>query len=132
MLTIMQNVGIDNGWWATVLTVDNFIKTYGQKNEKTGKYSIPSSWLSAGSGTANAGMTVGAAVAGPIIAKIGRKWSTVVIVIIGLIGMVIQNAVPNYWGVMAGRTINAISMVCFLNRKHLLTPRAHFHNRESK
>ncbi|RFU23719.1 hypothetical protein B7463_g12619, partial [Scytalidium lignicola] len=109
------NFGIDNGWWATVLTVPNFIETYGEMNEKTGKYWIPSSWLSAGSGTANADMAVGAMLAGPVISKFGRRGSIVMIVVVGLIGMVIQNAVPNYWGVMAGRTINAVSMGIEIN-----------------
>lgn len=56
-------------------------------------------------------MAVGAMLAGPIVEKLGRRLSVLVIVVIGLVGMVIQNAVPNYWGVMAGRTVNAVSMV---------------------
>lgn len=105
------NFGIDNGWWATVLTVDDFKEEYGVWSETKQAFYFPSSWLSAGSGTANAGMAVGAMLAGPIVERLGRRLSVIVIVVIGLVGMVIQNAVPNYWGVMAGRTINSVSMV---------------------
>ena len=88
-------------------------------DEKTGTYSLPSSWQSAGSGTGNAGMAIGCIIASPLISRIGRKNTVLVILTIALIGMVIQNAVPNYWGIMVGRMINAISMV----RPFFLCPR---------
>jgi MFS family permease len=91
--------------------VTNFKQTYGVWEETKQAYAFPSIWLSAGSGTANAGMAIGCIIAGPIIERLGRRLTIVVIVIIGLIGMIIQNAVPSYWGIMAGRTVNAVSMV---------------------
>nr|KAK5450731.1 hypothetical protein LTR18_000747 [Exophiala xenobiotica] len=109
------NFGIDNGWWATALTVTNFKQTYGVWDETKQAYAFPSTWLSAGSGTANAGMAIGCMIAGPIIERLGRRLTIVVIVIIGLIGMIIQNAVPSYWGIMAGRTVNAVSMGIEIN-----------------
>ncbi|CAK7240812.1 MAG: hypothetical protein STHCBS139747_002260 [Sporothrix thermara] len=104
------NFGFDNGWWGTLIALPQFINRFGVLDEKTGTYSLPSSWQSAGSGTGNAGMAIGCIIASPLISRIGRKNTVLVILTIALIGMVIQNAVPNYWGIMVGRMINAISM----------------------
>lgn len=89
--------------------MQQFINRFGK--EVDGKKILPSSWLSAGSGTGNAGMAIGCIIAGPICRTLGRRWTVIVIVAIALIGMIIQNAVPSYWGIMVGRMINAISMV---------------------
>ncbi|EXJ91450.1 hypothetical protein A1O1_04562 [Capronia coronata CBS 617.96] len=109
------NFGIDNGWWAAVITIDDFIETFGRWDPVKQKYTLPSSWLSAGSGTANAGMALGAFAAGPIIKKLGRRLSVVVIVAIALLGMILQISIHSYWGIMAGRTINSFSMGIEIN-----------------
>ncbi|KAL2848406.1 general substrate transporter [Aspergillus pseudoustus] len=100
------NFGFDNGWWACVLPLDAFIRYYAPP----GATQIPSSWQSAGTGTANAGLVLGCLIAGAIGNKLGRKRSIVLLVIIALLGMVIQNAIQNYWAVMVGRMVNAMSM----------------------
>lgn len=77
-----------------------------------GEKVLPSSWQSAGSVTGNAGMVIGCVIAGPLISRIGRKKNTVLAIIaIALVGMLMQKVIPNYWGVMVGRMVNAISMV---------------------
>jgi SP family sugar:H+ symporter-like MFS transporter len=50
-------------------------------------------------------------VAGPIIERLGRRYTVGVICALAFTGMTISNAVPSYWGVMAGRIINGVSMV---------------------
>ncbi|KAL4879706.1 general substrate transporter [Aspergillus karnatakaensis] len=100
------NFGFDNGWWACVLPLEAFISYYAPP----GSESIPSTWQSAGTGTANAGLVIGCMIAGACGNKLGRKWSIVLLVAIALVGMVIQNAIKSYWAVMAGRMVNAISM----------------------
>ncbi|KAL5338970.1 general substrate transporter [Aspergillus crustosus] len=100
------NFGFDNGWWACVLPLEAFIDYYAPP----GSTSIPSSWQSTGSGTANAGLVIGCLIAGVCGRRLGRKWSIVLLVVIALVGMVIQNAIQSYWAVMAGRMVNAISM----------------------
>ncbi|KAL3460121.1 general substrate transporter [Aspergillus heterothallicus] len=100
------NFGFDNGWWACVLPLDAFIRHYAPP----GSTEIPSTWQSAGTGTANAGLVIGCLIAGAIGNKLGRKWSIILLVTIALIGMVIQNAIQSYWAVMVGRMVNAMSM----------------------
>lgn len=92
-----------------MVTVPKFIKDRGHCVD--GKCTIPSSWLSAGSGTPNAGLAIGAIIAGPVIERLGRRYTVGAICTLAFIGMIIQNAVPSYWGVMAGRIINGVSMV---------------------
>ncbi|KAF2166745.1 hypothetical protein M409DRAFT_22799 [Zasmidium cellare ATCC 36951] len=104
------NFGFDNGWWSSVLTVQEFADYYGPPSTTGESRAIPSSWQSAGSGTANAGMVIGCLIAGAVGRKIGRRWSIVLLVVIALMGMVIQNVIHSFWAVMAGRMVNAISM----------------------
>lgn len=106
----MLTLGTDNGWWSSVLTLQEFADYYGPPSRNGEPKSIPSSWLSAGSGTANAGMVIGCLIAGAVGKLIGRRWSIVLLVTIALIGMVIQNVIHSFWAVMAGRMVNAISM----------------------
>ncbi|RDW91049.1 hypothetical protein BP5796_02214 [Coleophoma crateriformis] len=106
----MSNFGFDNGWWASVISLQQFADRFGVYDPSTGKNILPSSWQSAGSGTGNAGLAIGCIIAGPIISKIGRKYTVLVIIAFALTGMLIQNVVPSFWGVMVGRMINSISM----------------------
>lgn len=56
-------------------------------------------------------MVIGCIIAGPLISRIGRRNTVLVIIAIALIGMLMQNVIPSFWGVMVGRMVNAISMV---------------------
>ena len=40
----------------------------------------------------------------------GRKITIVIVCVIALVGMTISSAINSYWGIMAGRLVNAISM----------------------
>ncbi|CAI6094856.1 unnamed protein product [Clonostachys chloroleuca] len=76
------------------------------KNERP----LPSTWLSAASGTPIAGWIIGCLLAGYLTSTFRRKMTIITICVVALIGMVIQAAVLNYWVLMAGRLINALSM----------------------
>ncbi|KAK4496206.1 hypothetical protein PRZ48_012186 [Zasmidium cellare] len=104
------NFGFDNGWWSSVLSLQQFANYYGPPSVNGEPKAIPSSWQSAGSGTAHAGMVIGCIIAGAVGRKIGRRWSIGLLVFIAWVGMVIQNVIHSFWAVMAGRMINAISM----------------------
>ncbi|KAK5127556.1 hypothetical protein LTR85_006896 [Meristemomyces frigidus] len=104
------NFGFDNNWWNCALSLQEFADYYGPPSKDGGPKTLPSSWQSAGSGTANAGMVIGCLIAGAIGRRVGRRMSIVVLVGIALVGMIIQNAIHSFWAVMAGRMINAISM----------------------
>lgn len=106
----MQNFGYDNNWWAGVNNMQSFIDDYGLKDGNAEHRTLPSSWLSAASGTPLAGWIIGCLVAGFLTRRVGRKWTIIVICIVALVGMVIQVAVKNFWALVAGRLINAFSM----------------------
>ncbi|KAH8896852.1 putative transporter [Thozetella sp. PMI_491] len=105
-----MNFGYDNNWWAGVITLPSFIEDYGQDNGPGKARTLPSSWLSAASGTPIAGWIIGCLLAGFLTKSLGRKWTIVIICVIALIGMILQAAVLNYWVLMTGRLINAFSM----------------------
>lgn len=107
---ILQNFGYDNNWWSGMITLHSFINAYGDKQGPGEDRILPSSWLSAASGTPIAGWIIGCLIAGFLTRSIGRKMTIVIICVIGLIGMIIQAAVVNYWALMIGRLINAFSM----------------------
>lgn len=94
-----------------MIALQQFADRFGVYDPSTGVNILPSSWQSAGSGTGNAGLAIGCIIAGPIISKIGRKYTVLVIIGFALTGMLIQNVVPSFWGIMVGRMINSISMV---------------------
>ncbi|KAI1846170.1 hypothetical protein JX266_007695 [Neoarthrinium moseri] len=105
-----MNFGYDNNWWSGVIGAQSFIDHYGRDNGPNNPRTLPSSWLSAASGTPIAGWIVGCLTAGYVTSKFGRKKTMVIICLIALVGMVIQCAVRNYWALMVGRLINAVSM----------------------
>ncbi|CAH0057654.1 unnamed protein product [Clonostachys solani] len=105
-----MNFGYDNNWWAGVIGQQSFINDYGRYNGPGQDRSLPSTWLSAASGTPIAGWIIGCLLAGYLTRTFGRKKTIIVICVVALIGMVIQAAVLNYWVLMVGRLINAFSM----------------------
>lgn len=105
-----KNFGYDNNWWAGVIGQQAFIDDYGRKNGDGEHRTLPSSWLSAASGTPLAGWIIGCLLAGYLTRSIGRKWTIVVVCVIAIVGMVIQCVVLNYWVLTVGRLINAFSM----------------------
>ncbi|KAI0481289.1 putative transporter [Xylariaceae sp. FL0804] len=104
------NFGFDNGWWASVIALQQFADSFGPVDPATGEHYLPSGWQSAGSGTGNAGMAIGCIIASPLIRRIGRKRTVLVICVLALVGMTMQNAIPSFWGIMMGRMVNAVSM----------------------
>ena len=91
-----------------------------QFNEDFGKHieghehkTLPSDWISIASGTPIAGWIVGCLIASYLTSGLGRKKTIVILCIIALIGMIMQCAIRSYWGLMAGRLVNAISMGAF-------------------
>uniref|UniRef100_A0A0B7KFS9 Major facilitator superfamily (MFS) profile domain-containing protein n=1 Tax=Bionectria ochroleuca TaxID=29856 RepID=A0A0B7KFS9_BIOOC len=105
-----MNFGYDNNWWAGVIGQQSFINDYGRYNGPDQDRSLPSTWLSAASGTPIAGWIIGCLLAGYLTSTFGRKMTIIIICVVALIGMVIQAAVLNYWVLMVGRLINAFSM----------------------
>jgi SP family sugar:H+ symporter-like MFS transporter len=90
--------------------MQQFIDNYGKSNGPGQAKSLPSSWLSAASGTPIAGWIIGCIISGQISRRFGRKLTLKVVCGIAVIGIVLQSAIPIYWGIMVGRFINAISM----------------------
>ncbi|CAG9970408.1 unnamed protein product [Clonostachys byssicola] len=110
ILNYARNFGYDNNWWAGVIGQQSFINDYGRYNGPGQDRSLPSTWLSAASGTPIAGWIIGCVLAGYLTSTFGRKMTIITICVVALIGMVIQAAVLNYWVLMVGRLINAFSM----------------------
>ena len=63
-------------------------------------------------------MAIGCMIAGPFISRVGRKNTVLAILVLAFIGMIMQNAIPSYWGIMVGRMVNAVSMVIMLSAHH--------------
>ncbi|BDD57002.1 hypothetical protein MAP00_002411 [Monascus purpureus] len=106
----VSNFGFDLAWWSSCLGLQQFADDYGVSDGPGQKKYIPSNWQSAGTGTPNAGMAIGCIFGGFCCQYLGRKMTIVVLAIVSIVGVVIQCAVPSYWGVLVGRTINGISM----------------------
>ncbi|OQU99843.1 hypothetical protein CLAIMM_05421 [Cladophialophora immunda] len=105
-----MNFGYDNTWWGGIIGLPSFVAAYGRKNGPGEPRTLPSSWLSAASGTPVASWILGCGIAGLLANKLGRRKTIVVLCIIALVGMVIQSSVRNYWGLMVGRMVNGVSM----------------------
>lgn len=103
--------GWDLNYWGGLLGMSQFQKDFGVFNKSTGEWEIPSSWQSAGSGGPTAGMAIGCLVAGLIGNKLGRIRSFYISIAIAIVGVLIQScSFGNYWQLMVGRIVNAISM----------------------
>lgn len=88
-----------------------FKKDLGIFDDATSSYIIPSAWLSAGTGTPQAGLAFGCLIAGWIGRAIGRVRCFYVAACIGMLGILIQaTTVHSYWQLMVGRVVNSISM----------------------
>lgn len=88
-----------------------FKKDFGIYDEALGEWIIPSTWQSIATGTPTAGLAAGALLAGLIGNALGRVKTFLVAAIIGAIGILIQTvSFGNYWQLMAGRIVNAVSL----------------------
>ncbi|OAA57395.1 General substrate transporter [Niveomyces insectorum RCEF 264] len=105
-----MNFGYDNNWWSGIINSQSFIDAYGKDNGPGQPRTLPSSWLSVASGTPLAGWIIGCALASLLTSRFGRRKTIMVICVIALVGMVIQCAAHNYWALMVGRIVNALSM----------------------
>ncbi|OBT88576.1 hypothetical protein VE02_03988 [Pseudogymnoascus sp. 03VT05] len=104
------NFGFDISWWASCLGVKEFKDTYGRSPAPGVPKTIPATWQSAGTGTPNAGMALGCLLGGYANRRLGRKRTIILLSVIAIVGIVIQVAVPSYWAVVVGRTINGLSV----------------------
>lgn len=57
---------------------------------------------------------MGCVIASYLTSTLGRKKTIVIVCLIALLGMILQCAIHNYWGLMAGRLVNALSMGNYL------------------
>lgn len=87
---------------------------YGKWNGPDAQRTLPSTWLSVASGTPIAGWIVGCLAASYLTSWFGRKMTIIILCVIAIIGMIMQCAIRNYWGLMAGRLVNALSMGTFI------------------
>ena len=88
-----------------------FKKDLGVYDTATASYIVPSTWLSIGSGTPQAGLAFGCLIAGSIGRAVGRVRCFYLAATIGMVGILIQAAtMHSYWQFMAGRVINSVSM----------------------
>lgn len=58
---------------------------------------------------------MGCLIASYLTSSLGRKKTIVIVCVVALIGMIMQCAIPSYWGLMAGRLVNALSMGMLLS-----------------
>lgn len=108
--------GIDYNYWAGFLGMAKFKHDFGVYDEVLGEWAIPSTWQSIATGTPTAGLAVGALVSGFIGNKLGRLRTFLVAAIISFIGILIQSAsIGNFWQLMVGRIVNAISLGIICN-----------------
>lgn len=90
--------------------MQRFIDDYGVLKGPGEGYYLPSYWISVASGTPLAGWVLGCFISSEISTRFGRKPTLVVVCTLAIIGIVLQPSIPNYWGIMAGRLINSVSM----------------------
>jgi SP family sugar:H+ symporter-like MFS transporter len=91
--------------------MDEFKKDLGVYDPATGTYAVPSTWLSTGSGTPQAGLALGCLIAGTVGRRIGRVKSFYLAAAISVVGVLIQAAtMRSYWQLMTGRVVNSVSM----------------------
>lgn len=109
------NFGVDLTWWSSALETQQFKDKYGQSPRFGQPKIIPSTWQSIGSGTPTAALACGNILGGFINAKIGRRMSIVVLAVVAIIGIILQVSIESFWGVIAGRIVNGISMGIEMN-----------------
>ncbi|KAI0130364.1 general substrate transporter [Xylariales sp. AK1849] len=103
--------GWDNCYWAGFLGMEKFAEDFGVLDQSTGRYSIPASWQSAGSGAPIAGVALGCLFSGLIGHNYGRIKTFFLASAIAIVGILIQVcSFGQFWQLMAGRIINSVSM----------------------
>ncbi|KAJ3547064.1 hypothetical protein NM208_g1694 [Fusarium decemcellulare] len=106
-----MNFGYDNNWWSGAINSRAFNDDYGKHLDGPDKpRRLPSDWLSIATGTPIAGWIIGCLVASYLTSGLGRKMTIAIVCLIALVGMILQCAIDSYWGIMAGRLVNAVSM----------------------
>lgn len=66
-------------------------------------------------------MALGCILGGYCCHWVGRKWTIGILAVISAVGVIIQVSIPSYWAIIAGRTINGISM----GEEHLFSSPRH-------
>ncbi|KAK3631662.1 hypothetical protein LTR56_016769 [Elasticomyces elasticus] len=108
--------GLDFNSWSGQIGMAQFKKDLGVFDEGTESYIVPSTWLSIGSGTPQAGLAMGCLVAGFVGRAIGRVRCFYLAASIGIVGILVQaSTIHSYWQFMVGRVINSVSMGIICN-----------------
>lgn len=130
--------GFDNLYWSGFLGMPRFLKDFGVWDDTTQAYAvsskaihghvdgsrarlingiqIPAPWQSAGTGAPIAGTAVGCLMSGLIGNKLGRIRCFFLAAAIAVVGILIQvTSFGDFWQLMAGRIINALSMGLICN-----------------
>ncbi|KAF4827937.1 High-affinity glucose transporter ght2 [Colletotrichum tropicale] len=96
--------GFDNGWWGGALGLSQFQKKYGEYDDALGRYAIPATKTSVGTGTGSAGIIIGCILAPFVTSRFGRKKSFLVISALMGTGVVLESsAVTSFWQLVVGR-----------------------------
>ncbi|KAK6423957.1 hypothetical protein LTR81_003344 [Elasticomyces elasticus] len=108
--------GLDFNSWSGQIGMAQFKKDLGVFDQSAESYIVPSTWLSIGSGTPQAGLAFGCLVAGFVGRAIGRLRCFYLAASIRIVGILVQAAtVHSYWQFMVGRVINSVSMGIICN-----------------
>jgi MFS family permease len=98
--------GFDNGWWGGALGLSEFKKKYGEYDEETDSFALPSYKTSAGTGTGSAGIIIGCIIAPFVTTTLGRKKSFIVMSGLMSTGIVLEaSAVTSFWQLVVGRML---------------------------
>lgn len=93
-----------SGWWGGALGLSQFQKKYGEYDDALGRYAIPATKTSVGTGTGSAGIIIGCILAPFVTSRFGRKKSFLVISALMGTGVVIESsAVTSFWQLVVGR-----------------------------
>jgi MFS transporter, SP family, sugar:H+ symporter len=96
--------------------MERFIQDFGVYSAETDSYSLPASWLSAGSGLPIAGLATGSLLSGFVGNPLGRLRTFLVSSAISIVGVIIQSAaISSYWQLMVGRFVNSVALGLLAN-----------------
>ncbi|KAF7185541.1 Major facilitator-type transporter ecdD [Pseudocercospora fuligena] len=111
-----MSYGLDLNYWSGLLGMKQFQKDFGVFDTETQAWEIPATWQSIGSGTPTAGIAIGTLIAGYVGNKFGRIKAFWFAAAIALVGILIQaTSMSNYWQLVVGRIVNALSMGIICN-----------------
>ncbi|KAL1304369.1 hypothetical protein AAFC00_003372 [Neodothiora populina] len=108
--------GFDNLYWGGFLGMPRFLEDFGRWDDTLQAYAIPTPWQSAGTGAPLAGVAFGCLLSGFVGNKLGRIKTFFLAGGIAIVGILVQvTSFKNFWQLMAGRIINALSMGVICN-----------------